>query len=1143
MSEKVAIEVLSEKPYATPTSERLLKMVKETPQPENNIYFRNVGKRGPRPSDLENSKVRKAWEENSSVTWTMWFGITGWWGDLRKTGTYSSEGGGEAAWKEGDSFFFDSYKYISDLQSRVESTQADLLKILTESIEDWGLKLKKHIIAYNVNLIKNSPVTDDELLQLHEDFSASDLDLRGILNDDDEYTAYLQKRFERPFVREVSEQITKTFGQSNPPKHPRSINSAIDGIWQDKYLRMTEREKALVILIRREIKIAELAEAVAQDKELKELAKEDPFFNSNREAFLRDHIRSAIELDPDVLDEDLRKIAADEAKKELKFTPQCFLLYHMKVLRKLNRLRTKGLGVPYEKTFILDTEEGHSIMNRLTKMSDPSEMLDLPTWEMAKLVPNLRLYKILYEKDSQQIVDEVEFKFPNFTYVKNNPNKLLEATESSLVKTKQEYGIKSFDWKYIGTDPFTYKNDVEATLVLYLQDFEQLKIKRTSKGHEYRLLDLLVPSGPPTAKMTTPGTTTAIARPSHQGGSGKSASAHKRLQATKNKVELAKTFTIKDKYYYDIKAQVGWANKEDTKKNLFLTMVDYDIQFSQEGVFELTINYRARLEGTLYDKRANVLRGSPSFEKGMISRSNQIKRMREQGADNKRIAKLTDEMSELRRANKEKVFSEFMLKLKRHNSIYFEDFTTAEILSFQSGGRSSIVQGGRVGRQYKPGGPKSADFDIFMDAIKPYKKPPDPEDGTEAEEKWRPFLKKINQTAGKPDEYRIHYFFLGDLIELMAQNAIRKDNFDNSTFVDQTSLLLSGFELLNPQKLGERLNPRLTAADIPISVETFNRFFFEKVISYDVTVYPLMKMIRDIMSHLVINIFDDCFGKINIRNSFRLGFFSLDPKEGQNPMEVIAKDQRLAFLKKQITATGVPSATQENHLHYRIINMDKKAETDPTGTYGLSKKEKTKDAYHFFIVYGEAADPASLRLKIIDGKPDYKETYKRDLDAGIYHLYLGRDRGLVKNISFAKTDQEYLREQRFTQESEVNPYAILSNVFDVTIQMYGNTLFYPGQRVFIYPSGGFTSLGRPWIEGSNANTLGLGGYHIVTEVSSKIESGKFETTLKARWETSGDGISQDPSVNQSRGTGTVDASRVAGSGNPLYSPQPVEPAT
>ena len=50
--------------------------------------------------------------------------------------------------------------------------------------------------------------------------------------------------------------------------------------------------------------------------------------------------------------------------------------------------------------------------------------------------------------------------------------------------------------------------------------------------------------------------------------------------------------------------------REGTKNNatpLFLTLIDHDFDIGQDGVFELTLSFRARIEGLLSDGRANVL--------------------------------------------------------------------------------------------------------------------------------------------------------------------------------------------------------------------------------------------------------------------------------------------------------------------------------------------------------------------------------------------------------------------------------------------------------------------------------------------------------------------------------------------------------
>jgi hypothetical protein len=66
-------------------------------------------------------------------------------------------------------------------------------------------------------------------------------------------------------------------------------------------------------------------------------------------------------------------------------------------------------------------------------------------------------------------------------------------------------------------------------------------------------------------------------------------------------------------------------------------------------------------------------------------------------------------------------------------------------------------------------------------------------------------------------------------------------------------------------------------------------------------------------------------------------------------------------------------------------------------------------------------------------------------------------------------------------------------------------MFYPGQYVYFDPVA--MGIGKPFSnDGTNrsiSNLMGLGGYHIITEVGNSISPGKFETTVKALWESAG----------------------------------------
>jgi hypothetical protein len=122
---------------------------------------------------------------------------------------------------------------------------------------------------------------------------------------------------------------------------------------------------------------------------------------------------------------------------------------------------------------------------------------------------------------------------------------------------------------------------------------------------------------------------------------------------------------------------------------------------------------------------------------------------------------------------------------------------------------------------------------------------------------------------------------------------------------------------------------------------------------------------------------------------------------------------------------------------------------------------------------------------------------------------LAAQNGLVKEVNFQKNDAPFLREARYQQDS-LNPLAQLAATYNCEMKLVGNTIFWPGQYVYVNPVGYGSGLGNPTDGGSVANQLGLGGYHLITKVDHFIEEGKFETSVSALFETNGDGCPRTP---------------------------------
>ena len=117
---------------------------------------------------------------------------------------------------------------------------------------------------------------------------------------------------------------------------------------------------------------------------------------------------------------------------------------------------------------------------------------------------------------------------------------------------------------------------------------------------------------------------------------------------------------------------------------------------------------------------------------------------------------------------------------------------------------------------------------------------------------------------------------------------------------------------------------------------------------------------------------------------------------------------------------------------------------------------------------------------------------------GIYHIKSGLDRGIVKEVNFAKDELTAMPVAIYSQQGTVNP-KLLRTPYNATVSMLGNTVFKPGAIVYVDPS--FT-LSIPEIKRRTSSVIeemGLGGFYIITATKNSISTGKFTTELSLRF--------------------------------------------
>tara|TARA_Y100001937_G_scaffold66826_1_gene91372 strand:+ start:1325 stop:4132 length:2808 start_codon:yes stop_codon:yes gene_type:complete len=244
-------------------------------------------------------------------------------------------------------------------------------------------------------------------------------------------------------------------------------------------------------------------------------------------------------------------------------------------------------------------------------------------------------------------------------------------------------------------------------------------------------------------------------------------------------------------------------------------------------------------------------------------------------------------------------------------------------------------------------------------------------------------------------------------------------------------------------------------ADVPISLELYQKYMYDKIYTKDRSTYTLSEFLKDCHQELLPKAFGESYWATS----------DIAPR--------ILKT-RPVFTSSTFSAT---------HLRGEISNNVKvNIEKMPAP---LRDKEPLRidDECDYLFIYQSPDKQNSSGRRGLQWE---------DIKAGIYHFLIGKNRGLIKEINFSRFDVPYAREQLMT--NQVGLYDELKVPYNATITMFGNNLFVPGARIFVNPSS--IGFGSPSDKASPSYRLGLGGYYTILRVVTTITNGAAETVLE-----------------------------------------------
>jgi hypothetical protein len=540
-----------------------------------------------------------------------------------------------------------------------------------------------------------------------------------------------------------------------------------------------------------------------------------------------------------------------------------------------------------------------------------------------------------------------------------------------------------------------------------------------------------------------------------------------------------------DASFYRIRADLGYyvpdyADKDlkdaidHQNKSFMLTMVDHDISFNKDGSTTVTIEYRAYLESLLKMPRLDAL-ASPDLIKKRQENANKLSQELLKGECSvEQIRELQVSLQSQEESIAQMSLKSILNRLENRGVVYNAKVNDNDRNFFLNNGYFNECSLDQFNQDEN-----GSDTDLGKAISQEL-----PEDSSGFD-----FMDTKDSL--------IQFFYFGDLLYTILDCAYDEDNNPRDG-MNNNRIILGSFEFDSFASTAVG-NAVYGIDQMPISVDFFSRWFVDNVISQKSTrkTFPALNFIRQLSNSLIRkSLVENCVNrKLDKSLRFQTGQVTAYSEYG-DPLDLIARNS---------FHNGSP-----------VINVD----TYRGSLLPLkgSPSEKSSDGnYWNYIVLSSMGSTLSY-----SGTGDYAS----DVEQGRFHVQIGQKSGFVKTISLSKTSQSYLKEARFFQNG-IDGILQLSNVYVANVEMFGNTIFYPGMEFFFNPYGlgGGTEFGKPNDphKKSVAWKMGIGGYHTVLSVKTTLTPGKFTTSIKGQQYYSGDGSGDsDLEVRRSEGQNNIE---------------------
>ena len=706
---------------------------------------------------------------------------------------------------------------------------------------------------------------------------------------------------------------------------------------------------------------------------------------------------------------------------------------------------------------------------------------------LSLLQPFIRLFKVVFDDEGNE--HDVEITFD--AYRSQLEKQLFE--DRNMRNTG--VGLKSFQFTYDGSNPFSAKKSIKAQLKIFANTFDELLVLRGTGDNEYRYVDMAIKSF--------------------------NTSSERYKDLVRENEEMAKlNFRLKVQVGYSVPSNPGMLKLTREQENrlrvslydsivtLNLTPTVHDFEIDEMGRVNFNIKYLAFVEDALDQAKFNVF-SDPYFAVERIKRNLRLEHYREtceSGAvrDIKKAYAVTasEEITE--------ALSGLISTMMDLDRIYYIRLTHDQIKDFVSEGPFADDALSNPPKIADSSDNEAATSEAIEESLETYRDVVREENDSQMGEDEEKAI-TLSLYAMDPDEQVLSFFYFSDLVDTILRNidiemeeiagqlsalgsGVGYTSDDVRMLVDEYEqygrifkklrYILGPVEFINHNEENESAFVNL--GDVPISLKFFLEWLTSTMVKRQDSYFSLSAFMNQFVNDLVRNFLNNsrCF-EYNIKQRVRTQQI---PFTGPQHPTYRGEASVDGTVKDPVTVACLNVGEARADIHNRDMFPEYPILRD-TGLNGIVKINGSDEVNYMIYFIGQTTPSEP---------PTNTNRKEFDEERGIYHYQIGRERGLVKDIKLKKTSTPGLQEVRFEQRG-YDGLEQLRVTYDATIESYANANTFPGTYIYIDPFGFSPSANTVYGEEFNLTKYGIGGYYMIIRSTHQFGIGVANSSIEAKW--------------------------------------------